>query len=403
MSDLNRLARSSRRRFLVQAGAGLAAGGWVVAGADALWAEEFRSYWVRTRLAAELWSGPDRGAISFGASPEGSFLEVVAPPAGSRLYVRNPVSANYAYVDASAVEPTDPPELDAAGRPVGTWVANHRTTMLWSGPDRRALPLGQLEQWNLFEVVGDRGERFRVREPHTGGYAYLEASAVGRVGVPGEPLSAPTRWWGATGSAANVRSAPNTEGAARGELRVRTPIVVARWVAGQEVFPDQPTWAQLADDVFLYSPLLRAAAIERPPAPPPGAPSNGRWIDASLTLQLATAWEGRDAVYLARFSSGRPGWETSTGVFRIQRRVANEVMDSSTLLGRDAARASYRVEGIRWTQYFTADGQAIHHNYWRDPALFGIPSSHGCLGMLEPDARWFWDWADVGTPLVVHY
>jgi hypothetical protein len=35
------------------------------------------------------------------------------------------------------------------------------------------------------------------------------------------------------------------------------------------------------------------------------------------------------------------------------------------------------------TQYFTNDGQAIHENFWRDPALFGIPSSHGCLGIYS--------------------
>jgi lipoprotein-anchoring transpeptidase ErfK/SrfK len=77
-------------------------------------------------------------------------------------------------------------------------------------------------------------------------------------------------------------------------------------------------------------------------------------------------------------------------------------MDSSTLLGMDAARASYRVEHVRWTQYFTRGGAALHENYWRDPALFGIPSSHGCLGLQAADAEWFWNWAVVGTPVVVH-
>ena len=77
-------------------------------------------------------------------------------------------------------------------------------------------------------------------------------------------------------------------------------------------------------------------------------------------------------------------------------------LDSASLLGQDASRASYRIENIRWTQYFTNDGQAIHENFWRDPKLFGIPSSHGCLGLGADDARWFWEWAARGTPLSAH-
>jgi hypothetical protein len=62
-------------------------------------------------------------------------------------------------------------------------------------------------------------------------------------------------------------------------------------------------------------------------------------------------------------------------------------MDSSTLLGLDAARADYKVENVRWTQYFTADGMALHENYWKPPDTFGIPSSHGCAGLVAEDAR----------------
>lgn len=364
-------------------------------------AEPYRPWWVQTHRPTELWSGPDAGAVSFGLVPPGTAFEVVAPQDGPRLHVRGGDGA-YGYIEAVAVGPVGPPTAAPAVPPGGQWVANHLPTTLWSGAGGEALPLGELDQWNIFEMLATVGPRLRVRDPRTAGEAFLDPAALGRVEAPERPLPAPGRWWGATAGELNVRAAPTAEGGPRGELPRRTPLVVGRWVAGQEVFPDQPTWGELADGVYVYSALLRAASIERPPQPPTPPPGAGRWIDANLTLQVAVAYEGDAPVYLARFSSGRPGWETSTGVFPITRRVASEVMDSTTLLGRDAARANYRVEGIKWTQYFTADGQAIHHNYWRDPALFGIPSSHGCLGMLEPDARFFWDFAALGTPLVVH-
>jgi lipoprotein-anchoring transpeptidase ErfK/SrfK len=79
-------------------------------------------------------------------------------------------------------------------------------------------------------------------------------------------------------------------------------------------------------------------------------------------------------------------------------------MDGATLVGQgpDGKGASYKVENVRWAQYFTADGSAIHENYWRNPASFGMPGSHGCIGMTSPDAAWFWDFATLGTPLLIH-
>ena len=132
------------------------------------------------------------------------------------------------------------------------------------------------------------------------------------------------------------------------------------------------------------------------------APS--RWIDVNLTLQAATAYEGAGPVRSVRISTGRPGWETPRGLFTVQRRVENETMDGTTLLGQDprGEGASYKVEHVRWTQYFTPDGSAIHENYWRNPATFGMPGSHGCIGMASADAAWFWDFAQIGTPLVIH-
>ena len=84
-------------------------------------------------------------------------------------------------------------------------------------------------------------------------------------------------------------------------------------------------------------------------------------------------------------------------------RVKKETMDSSSLIGLDAKRADYKVENVRWTQYFSADGKALHENYWKPRDEFGIPSSHGCAGLVAEDARFFWNWADVGVPVIAHY
>jgi len=41
-------------------------------------------------------------------------------------------------------------------------------------------------------------------------------------------------------------------------------------------------------------------------------------------------------------------------------------------------------------------GYAIHGAYWHDN--FGTPMSHGCVNLTNVDAKWFYDFAEVGTP-----
>jgi hypothetical protein len=374
--------------------------------------------WVQATTDTSLWSGPGAGAVAFGPVAQWDYFRVERW-AGTRLYVWDPRSGNYGYIDADTVGPSGPPPAAPQGRArkpgssgPGTttvfqpwWVQAFQPAPLWSGPDADAVTEGVAGRWSFFQVLAPQsGQRMHVRDPLTGAETYVDADAVGPAGMPGDADLVPRVWRGVVGAEqANVRAAPSTSAALLGMLTQGAPVAVQAWVAGEEVFPDQPGWAQLGDGAYVYGPLLRRAALKAPPSlPQGGAPFEGRWIDVNLTLQQVTAYEGSQAVYGAATSSGRPGWETPVGVFAIQRRVASETMDSSTLLGMDAARASYRVEHVRWTQYFTRGGAALHENYWRDPALFGIPSSHGCLGLQAADAAWFWDWAAVGTPVVVH-
>jgi lipoprotein-anchoring transpeptidase ErfK/SrfK len=188
-----------------------------------------------------------------------------------------------------------------------------------------------------------------------------------------------------------------------GDLPLGTPVVVSRWVAGEQATPDNPTWAKLADGVYVHSSVLRPVDLPALPAPPEGAAGlTGRWLDVNLTHQVVVAYQGSTAVYSARMSTGRAGWETPAGTFRVQRRVAKETMSSSTLSGLGRELASYKIDNVRWTQYFSDDGKALHENYWKPRDQIGVPSSHGCVGLAAEDAKFLWDFASVGTPISIH-
>ena len=118
----------------------------------------------------------------------------------------------------------------------------------------------------------------------------------------------------------------------------------------------------------------------------------GRWIDVRLSEPTrVTAYEGNVPVYSALATKGTWGWDTPTGTFYIQRRVADERMVGPT----------WDVPNVLFTQYFTGAGHAIHYNYWS--SNFGYAGSKGCLGMNYADSLFFWNWATIGTPIIIHW
>jgi lipoprotein-anchoring transpeptidase ErfK/SrfK len=225
------------------------------------------------------------------------------------------------------------------------------------------------------------------------------SSTIGRTSAP-----AVAAWRGIAGVEVHRRAAPNRLQPPVGELKAGTPVEVVDWVSGEEVESHNNTWAKLSDGTYVFSTSLRRNPVGAPPELPADAPMAGRWVDVNLSAQVATAYDGRAALRSALISSGRPGWETPTGVFPVLRRIEKDTMDGASLVGQgpNGAGATYKVENVRYVQYFTADGAAVHENYWRRPATFGMPGSHGCIGMAPADAAWFWEFAAVGTPLVIH-
>jgi lipoprotein-anchoring transpeptidase ErfK/SrfK len=359
-----------------------------------------------------LWSGPDDQAQQFGAAARWDYFMIARPQAGQRLYVLVARTQNYAWVDALSVGPSGPPPAgwppaDQAAVPddlsIG-WVATVADVPVWADADAN-LFLGLAPAYTAFKQLDvQAGSRLHVQDPYSGASAWLDAANVGPTDPP-DQIGTPSRWWGVSYvDGANMRGDPSTRGASLGQVPSGLPIVVSGWVAGEEVVPDNPTWASLGNSMYLYSSVLRPVALPAAPQPPDAATRyTGRWIDLNLLEQVVVAYEGQSAVRLARTSTGRPGWETAPGTYAIQRRVPNETMDSTSLIGLDAQRAAYKVENVRWTQYFSADGKALHENYWKPRDEFGIPSSHGCAGLVAEDASFFWDWADIGVPVLAHY
>jgi len=334
--------RRSRRLLLLRLSAlPLTMTGILGLGGSAL-AAPYQPWWVQNNRDTPLWSGPTASATQYGIAPQWSYLQVVLPQTGPRLYVLVPWTNNYAYVDASAVGPS--------GAPPKNWAA---------ALDANGQPRVDSANW------------------------------VGRVIV----------------DQAFVRAAPTVGAPVLRTIAGGSLVQVSAWVGGDTVNYDDATWGKVANGGYMYDASVQIVPPTTPPPPPANHPS-GKWVNVNLLHQTVVAYDGNQPVHLAIASTGRPGWETPVGLHFIERRVADETMKSSTLtsLGLDAAQlaqANYDIQHVLDTQYFDSYGDALHDNYWLAPGRFGTPHSHGCVGMPANEAAWFWNWATFGTPVLV--
>jgi LysM repeat protein len=118
------------------------------------------------------------------------------------------------------------------------------------------------------------------------------------------------------------------------------------------------------------------------------APTAGKWIDIKLVSQSLVAYEGQRAVYWATVSTGLPRTPTVKGRFRIYSKYRSTTM----------AGPGYRYANVPYVMFFYR-GYSLHGTYWHNN--FGHPMSHGCVNMRISDAQWLYNWAPVGTLVVV--
>lgn len=140
-------------------------------------------------------------------------------------------------------------------------------------------------------------------------------------------------------------------------------------------------------------------------SPPPAIPNVAsrpagakKWIDVNLSKQYLVAFEGDQIVWSGYISSGRGENFTPTGTYSIFTKIAVEDMR-----GPDPAEPTgqYFQPDVPWVMYFAGGGYAIHGVYWHNN--FGNPMSHGCVGMPVGAANFIYNWAPIGTMVVIHH
>jgi lipoprotein-anchoring transpeptidase ErfK/SrfK len=117
-------------------------------------------------------------------------------------------------------------------------------------------------------------------------------------------------------------------------------------------------------------------------------------IDVSLGRQIMTLYENNVPVRTINVATGVAAAPTPTGTFYVQYKSSQ-----MRFQGFNPDGSHYDIPDVHWVLPFWGD-YTIHGAYWRP--RFGVPGSDGCVSMSDPDAKLVYDWADVGTPVVIH-
>jgi lipoprotein-anchoring transpeptidase ErfK/SrfK len=130
--------------------------------------------------------------------------------------------------------------------------------------------------------------------------------------------------------------------------------------------------------------VYQPTQADAPPAPAP----TGKAILVSTFRQRIFAYEDGRLVRSHLVSTGLPDTPTVLGDYKVKVKFQAD----------DMSGPGYFLPKVPYTMYFF-QGYAIHGTYWHNS--FGRPMSHGCVNLPTDEAKWFFDWAEVGTPVKV--
>lgn len=143
----------------------------------------------------------------------------------------------------------------------------------------------------------------------------------------------------------------------------------------------------LADQNDLDNPdLIFAGQVLTIPNWPPE--TDGREIYVVLSEQKVYAIE--DGLTIKEFvvSTGTDKYPTVTGRYEIYVKYRYDDMEGP----------GYNLKDVPYVMYFF-QGYGLHGTYWHNN--FGVPMSHGCVNLTIAEAEWLFEWASVGTPVIV--
>lgn len=160
------------------------------------------------------------------------------------------------------------------------------------------------------------------------------------------------------------------------------------WLATTEaaIFENQEV------EQYISPPEIHTAVLGSTTAPD----GSEKWIEVDISDQKLYGWEGNHKVFEFNVSTGRPGYDTVQGEFRIWRKVKSQRYRGGT----PGTSSYYNLPNVPYSLFFHK-GYAIHGAYWHND--FGIARrSSGCVNISPDEAGIVFNWAAPELPAGVN-
>jgi lipoprotein-anchoring transpeptidase ErfK/SrfK len=121
----------------------------------------------------------------------------------------------------------------------------------------------------------------------------------------------------------------------------------------------------------------------------------GKYINIDIKHQILSIFEDGKIIDAYMISSGKRGMDTPTGEYSILEKRVRPWSKKYALF-------------MPWFMLFTRQGHGIHElpewpgGYKEGANHLGIPVSHGCVRLGIGPAQRVYEWAEVGTPIIIH-
>lgn len=173
--------------------------------------------------------------------------------------------------------------------------------------------------------------------------------------------------------------------------------VLAKGVNGADVMNKKGVVNNVVQSLLGGIAVREELAIQFAPFKKVKASSYSKWIEVDLTRKRMYAYEKHKLKRSFLVSAGAPETPTVTGQYAIYAKIVQQDMSGLNVDG-----SSYFQPKVSWVNYFYGN-YAVHGNYWRPLSHFGnFNTSHGCVSLPDDEARWIFDWAPIGTPVITH-
>lgn len=122
----------------------------------------------------------------------------------------------------------------------------------------------------------------------------------------------------------------------------------------------------------------------------------GKYIDINLKAQIMVIFENGKALDSFLVSSGKRGMETPQGSFQVYNKHSR------------TWSSKYKLYMPYWMAFVSSGKFGIHElpewpgGYKEGANHLGIPVSHGCVRLGVGPAEKVYNWAEIGTPVVIH-